>query len=78
VEPGPCAGHKSSPAGRSSESYNYSSSHYDESDALRFKAERDESQRELGEVSKKSGITELEWEHQRRQLLETIDGKSLD
>jgi hypothetical protein len=40
--------------------------------------EREETQRELGEVSKKAGITELEWEHQRKQLLETIDGKSLD
>jgi hypothetical protein len=60
----------------SSESYNYSSSRYGERDALRFKAERDESRRELGEVSKKAGITELKWEHQRKQLLETIDGKS--
>jgi hypothetical protein len=51
---------------------------YGERDALRFKAERDESRRELGEVSKKAGIAELEWEHQRKQLLETIDGKSLD
>jgi hypothetical protein len=51
---------------------------FGERDALRFKAERDESRRELGEVSKKAGITELEWEHQRKQLLETIDGKSLD
>jgi hypothetical protein len=47
----------------SSESYNYSPSRYGERDALRFKAERDESQRELGEVSKKAGIAELEWEH---------------
>jgi hypothetical protein len=62
----------------SSESYNYSPSRYGERDVLRFKAERDESQREQGEVSKKAGIAELEWEHQRKQLLETIDGKSLD
>jgi hypothetical protein len=34
--------------------------------------------RELGEVSKKAGLAELEWEHQRKQLLETIGGKSLD
>jgi hypothetical protein len=61
----------------SSESYNYSPSH-GERDALRFKAKRDESRRELGEVSKKAGIAELEWEHQRKQLLETIDGKSPD
>jgi hypothetical protein len=49
-----------------------------ERDALHFKAERDETRRELGEVSKKAGIAELEWEHQCKQLLETIDGKSLD
>jgi hypothetical protein len=60
----------------SSESYNYSPSFYGERDSLRFKAERDESRHELGEVSKKVGIAELEWEHQRKQLLETIDGKS--
>jgi hypothetical protein len=62
----------------SSESYNYSPFPYGERDALHFKAERDESRRDLGEVSKKAGIAELEWEHQRKQLLETIDGKSLD
>jgi hypothetical protein len=62
----------------SSESYNYSPSRYGERDTLRFKAEREESRRELGEVSKKAGIAKLEWEHQRKQLLETIDGKSFD
>jgi hypothetical protein len=62
----------------SSESYNYSPSRYNERDALRFKAECDETRRGLGEVSKKAGIAELEWEHRRKQLLETIDGKSLD
>jgi hypothetical protein len=62
----------------SSESYNYSPSRYDECDALWFKAERDETRRKLEDVSKKAGIAELEWEHQRKQLLETIDGKSLD
>jgi hypothetical protein len=31
-------------------------------------------QRELEDVSKKAGIAELEWENQRKQLLETIDG----
>jgi hypothetical protein len=48
-----------------------------ERDALRFKAERDESQREQGEISKKAYIAELEWEDQRKQLLATIDGTSL-
>jgi hypothetical protein len=62
----------------SSESYNYSPSCYGKRDAPCFKAERDKSRRELGEVSEKAGITELEWEHQHRQLLETIDGKFLD
>jgi hypothetical protein len=49
---------------------------YGEHDTLRFKAERDGSRRKLGEVSKKACIAELEWEDQRKQLLETIDGKS--
>jgi hypothetical protein len=49
----------------SSGSYNYSPVPYDE---------RDESQRELGEISKKACIAELEWEDQRKQLLATIDG----
>jgi hypothetical protein len=62
----------------SSESYNDSPLPYGERDALRFKAERDETRHELGEFSKKAGIAELEWENQRKQLLETIDGKSLD
>jgi hypothetical protein len=62
----------------SSESYNYSPLRYDERHALRFKAEHGETRRELEDVSKKFGISELEWEHQRKQLLETIDGKSLD
>jgi hypothetical protein len=61
----------------SSESYNYSPVPYGEHDALRFKAERDESRRELGEISKKACIAELEWEDQRKQLLATIDGISL-
>jgi hypothetical protein len=46
-----------------SSSYPFSPSRYDERDALRFKAERDETQRELEDVSKKAGIAELEWEH---------------
>jgi hypothetical protein len=31
-------------------------------------------QRELEDVSKKAGIAKLEWEDQRKQQLETIDG----
>jgi hypothetical protein len=67
--------------GDSSESYSYSpspSSRYSDRDTRRFKAERDETQRELGDVSKMAGIAELEWEHKRKQLLETIDGESRD
>jgi hypothetical protein len=62
----------------SSELNNYSPSCYGEHDALRFKAEFEETRRELEDVSKKARIAELEWEHQRKQLLETIDDKSLD
>jgi hypothetical protein len=47
---------------------------YDERDALLFKAEREESWGELGEISKKAYIAELEWEDQHKQLLATIDG----
>jgi hypothetical protein len=57
----------------SSES-NYSPVPYGELDTLRFKAELEEAQRELEDVSKKAGIAELEWEDQRKQLLATIDG----
>jgi hypothetical protein len=52
--------------GDSSGLYNYSpspSSRYSDRDARRFKAERDETRRELGDVSKKARITELGWEH---------------
>jgi hypothetical protein len=59
-----------------SESNNYSPVPYGELDAHRFKAELEEAQRELEDVSKKAGIAELEWEDQRRQLLATIDGIS--
>jgi hypothetical protein len=62
--------------GDSSESNNYSPVPYDERDVLRFKVERDESRRELGKISKKACIAELEWEDQRKQLLAAIDGIS--
>jgi hypothetical protein len=62
----------------SSESYNFSPSCYGECDALRFKAELEETRRELEDVSKKASIAEHEWEHQGKQLQETIDGKFLD
>jgi hypothetical protein len=72
----------SAPAGQpllddSSESDHHSPVPYVELDALRFKAELEVAQRELEDVSKKAGIAELEWEDQRKQLLETIDGTAL-
>jgi hypothetical protein len=51
---------------------------YGELDALLFKAELEVAQRELEDVSKKAGIAELEWEDQRKQLLATIDGTTLE
>jgi hypothetical protein len=50
---------------------------YGEADALRFKEELEVSRRELEDVSKKVGIAGLEWEDQRRHLLEAIDGTAL-
>jgi hypothetical protein len=55
-----------------------SSSRYDDLATHRFKAERDETRSELEVISKKARIAELEWEHQRKQLLEAIDGESCD
>jgi hypothetical protein len=69
----------SAPAGQplpddSSESDHHSPVPYGELDALRFNVELEVTQRELEDVSKKAGIAELEWEDQRKQLLETING----
>jgi hypothetical protein len=50
---------------------------YGEVDALRFKEELEASRRELEDASKKAGVAELEWEDQRKQLLEAIDGTAL-
>jgi hypothetical protein len=62
-----------------SSSYSHSpSSRYTDRDARRFKAKHDETRHELGDISKKAGIAELEWEHQRKQVLKAIDGKSCD
>jgi hypothetical protein len=52
-----------------------SSSRYDDRTARRFKEERDATRLELETISKEAGIAELEWEHQRKQLLEAIDGE---
>jgi hypothetical protein len=62
-------------SGSSSRSHS-SSSRYDNRAARRFKEERDTTRHELETISKQDGIAKLEWEHQRKQLLETIDGES--
>jgi hypothetical protein len=62
-------------SGSSSRSHS-SSSRYTERAARRFKEERDATQHELEIISKQAGIAELEWEHQRKKLLEVIDGES--
>jgi hypothetical protein len=49
---------------------------YSDRDARRFKEERDATRHELEIISKQAGIAELKWEHQRKQLLEAIDGES--
>jgi hypothetical protein len=74
MEPGSCTGHNSGHGRRLLGIFQLPLLSF----ALQFKAEHDETLRELEDVSKKAGIAELEWEHQRKQLLETIDGKSLD
>jgi hypothetical protein len=53
-----------------------SSSRYNDRDARRFKVEHDATWHELEIISKVAGIAELEWEHQRKQLLEAIDRES--
>jgi hypothetical protein len=67
-------------SGSSSRSYSSRSSggdsHYSNRDTHRFKEERDATRHELEVISKQAGITELEWQHQRKQLLEAIDGES--
>jgi hypothetical protein len=66
------AGDSSGSSGRS----HSSSSCYNDRDARGFKEERDATRHELEIISKEVGIAELEWEHQRKQLLEAIDGES--
>ena len=48
---------------------------YTDRDARRFLEERNATRRELEVISKQAGIADLEWQHQRKQLLEAIDGK---
>jgi hypothetical protein len=67
-------------SGSSSRSYSSRSSsrdsRYTDRDARRFWKEHDVTRHELEIISKQSGIAELEWQHQRKQLLETIYGES--
>jgi hypothetical protein len=51
-------------------------SRYSDRDARRFKEKRDATWDELEIISKQVGIAKLEWQHQRKQLLEAIDGES--
>jgi hypothetical protein len=66
--------------GSSSHSYSSRSSggdsRYSDRDARRYKEERDATRLELEIISKQAGFAELEWQHQRKQLLEAIDGES--
>jgi hypothetical protein len=61
---------------RSSSRSHSSSSRYTDRASRRFKEEHDATRHELEIISKQAGIAELEWEHQRKQLLEVIDGES--
>jgi hypothetical protein len=67
-------------SGSSSCSYSSRSSsgdsHYTDRDARRFREERDATCHELEIISKQARIAKLEWQHQRKQLLEAIDGES--
>jgi hypothetical protein len=67
-------------SGSSSRSYSSRSfggnSRYSDSDARRFKEERNATRHELEIISKLVGIAELEWQLQCKQLLKAIDGES--
>jgi hypothetical protein len=67
-------------SGSSSRSYSSrpssGNSRYSDRDARRFKEEHDATRHELEIISKQARIAELEWQHQRKQLLEVIDGES--
>jgi hypothetical protein len=83
MESSSCCGCSSAAAGDSSGSSSrpYSSgsssgnSRYSDRDDRRFREERDATRHELEIISKQAGIAELEWQHQRKQLLEAIDGE---
>jgi hypothetical protein len=60
MESGSCTGRESSPARRLLGVVQLLPSRYHKRNTLCFKAERDETRRELEDVSKKAGIAELE------------------
>jgi hypothetical protein len=68
-------------SGSSSRSYSSrpsnGNSRYSDHDTHRFKEERDAARHELEVISKQAGIAELEWQHQRKQLLEAIEWRVL-
>ena len=47
---------------------------YSHEEVLKFRQERDEAREELGDVSKKFGIDQAEWEDQRKQFCDAITG----
>jgi hypothetical protein len=73
--PAPTPAMASDSSGSSSRSHS-SSSRYNYRDARRFKEEREATRHELEIISKQAGIAKLKWEHQRKQLLEAINGES--
>jgi hypothetical protein len=71
------ASDSSGSSNRSYSSRSYSGdSRYTDRDARRFREEHDATRHELEIISKQAGIAEVEWQHQRKQLLEAIDGES--
>jgi hypothetical protein len=50
---------------------------YTHEEVNKLRAERDSARDELGDVSKKFGVAELEWEEERKQYLGRITGKGI-
>ena len=56
-----------------SEEDNFQYSHWE---ALTFRQERDTIREEYSTVSKKFGIEQAEWEHERKQFCDAISGQT--
>ena len=69
--------HSGSEDGSSSSDDEVSLPPYTHEEVNKLRAERDSVHDELGEVSKKFGIAELEWEDERRQYLARIAGRGI-